>query len=59
MDIKDKAKTNADAELQVEDLLAWEKKYGRIPDGAIVMMNSGWGQHWSNRTKYLGTSVKP
>lgn len=42
IDISDRAKTDADTMLTVEDIKNWEKKYGRIPKGAAVFMYSGW-----------------
>lgn len=45
VDIRAKAAVNSDAQLTPDDLMAYEADYGRIPDGAIVAMNSGWDQH--------------
>lgn len=42
IDISARAASNADATLMPEDVLAWEKKHGRLPDGCCVVMNSGW-----------------
>ncbi|CAH1788624.1 unnamed protein product [Owenia fusiformis] len=38
----------------VVDAETWESKYGRIPNGAIVIMNSGNGKNWPNVTAYSG-----
>jgi hypothetical protein len=32
VDIREKAKTDKEAEVLVEDILKYEEKYGRIPD---------------------------
>lgn len=45
VDIRAKAAANPDAQLTVDDLMAYEQAHGRIPDGAIVAMNSGWDQY--------------
>ncbi len=42
VDIRHKAAANPDAQVTPDDLRAWEKKHGRIPDGACVAMYSGW-----------------
>ncbi len=35
--------------------LAWEEEHGRIPDGAVVVLNSGWGERFSSDTpSYFG-----
>ena len=44
VDIRKKAETNPDAQLTLDDLVAWEHRYGRIPKGACVAMNSGWAE---------------
>ena len=48
LDISQRAEQDADAWLTVADIEAWEKKHGRIPDGAIVMLHTGWGRFWAN-----------
>jgi kynurenine formamidase len=42
IDISERAKTNADTSVTVENIKDWEKKYGRLPQGAAVFMYSGW-----------------
>jgi kynurenine formamidase len=54
IDIRDKAASNPDAVLTVEDVLAWEKRHGRLPSGACVMVNSGWGAFISDPKRYIG-----
>ena len=34
----------------VEDLLAWENKYGEIPRHVVVIMNSGWSEKYPDKT---------
>ncbi len=57
VDVTDAASENADYRVTVADLEAWEKRQGRIPDGAIVVMRSGWSKRWPDRAKVLGTDV--
>ena len=57
IDARAQCEHNPDYELTVDDLLKWESRYGRIPDGALVFMRSGWGQRWPDKTRYLGTSA--
>ncbi|MEJ7588237.1 MAG: cyclase family protein [Ferruginibacter sp.] len=45
IDIEKKASESSDAELTVEDINLFEKKYGKIPDHSCVMMYSGWEKH--------------
>lgn len=55
VDVSSAAARDADYRLAVSDLEEWESKHGRIPDGAIVLMRSGWGARWPDRKAYLGT----
>lgn len=55
VDVRTQAVVDADYRLTVDDLKAWEKKHGRLPKGAIVVMFSGWGSRWPNKKQYLGT----
>lgn len=58
IDIRAKAAADPDAVLTVEDIAAWERQYGRIPDGACVMMLSGWGAYIGDAKKYIGLDAQ-
>lgn len=55
VDVRTPAATNRDYRMAVDDLTAWETKHGRIPAGAVVIMDSGWGARWSDKLQYMGT----
>lgn len=57
IDVRAQCEANPDYELGVEDLLAWESRQGRIPDGALVFMLSGWGRRWPDPRRYLGSET--
>src|SRR5262249_10520742 len=42
IDIHERAASDRDAQLRVEDIKRWEGRYGRIQAGAAVLMYSGW-----------------
>lgn len=46
-----------DYRLRVDDLVAWESAHGRIPDGAIVLVRTGWGRSWPDKARYLGSDT--
>jgi kynurenine formamidase len=54
IDIRRQVALNADYLVTREDILAWEKRYRRLPDHCCVAMLSGWGQHVGNAAKYTG-----
>ncbi len=45
IDIRQKAEADADAELTLDDVKAWESQHGPLPEGCIVAMCSGWDTH--------------
>lgn len=57
VDIARKAAADADAEVTVGDLKAFERRYGRIPRGAAVLMYSGWGAKVGSVDAYRGTDA--
>jgi kynurenine formamidase len=52
LDIALKAEQDADAVLTLSDVRAWEARHGAIPPGAIVLLHTGWGRHWTNYSRY-------
>lgn len=44
VDVSAKAQENADYLLSCDDLAAWERRYGMLPQGGCVAMHSGWGR---------------
>lgn len=57
IDVRTACQADPDYELRVQDVLAWEAQWERIPDGAIVLMLTGWGGRWSDARGYLGTET--
>ena len=55
IDVRARAEADPDYRLTVDEVRWWERKHGRIPRGAIVVMNSGWHRRWPDRKRYLGT----
>ena len=57
IDVTRQASRDADYRMTLDDIRNWERKHGRLPRGAIVILYSGWGRHWPDKKKYLGTDV--
>lgn len=51
--IHEKAAKDPDAQVTVDDLLAYERRYGRLPKGAFVAMHSGWEARWKDPRAFL------
>lgn len=57
VDVTEAAGRDADYRVRVSDVEEWEAKHGRIPEGAIVVMRSGWSARWPDRARVLGTAT--
>ena len=56
VDVQPQAESSADYRVDPDELDDWERRYGAIPDGAIVLFRTGWARHWPDRARYLGTT---
>jgi kynurenine formamidase len=57
LDIAAAAARDPDALLAWRDVEAFEAEHGRIADGTIVLVRTGWAQRWTDRARYLGTDA--
>jgi kynurenine formamidase len=55
VDVSDRA--TPDYLVGIEDLRGWEAQHGRIPDGAILLLRTGWDRFYGDRAQYLGTDA--
>jgi kynurenine formamidase len=55
LDVTRQAADNRDYLVSSADLEKWENAHGKIPDGAIILLNTGFGKYWENHLKYTGT----
>ena len=58
IDVSDKVAANRDYQISVDDVTVWESSHGQIPDGSIVLLQTGYGHYWPNKVKYLGTEKR-
>ncbi|MEI6454998.1 MAG: cyclase family protein [bacterium] len=55
VDVTRQSDENRDYQVAVSDLEKWENQNGKIPDGAIILLNTGFGKFWNDHLKYTGT----
>ncbi|XP_050414236.2 isatin hydrolase [Patella vulgata] len=55
IDVTSKATTDHDYRVQISDIEVWETKYGNIPEGAIVLMTSGWTKRYPDKGQVFGS----
>ncbi len=58
IDVSEPAASDPDYLISVSDFENWEARHGRIPDAAIVLLRTGYGQYWPNAELYLGTAER-
>ena len=54
IDISQRAARDPDTVITVDDLVRFERRHGRIPNGALVCMNSGWAAKVGDPLAYKG-----
>lgn len=57
IDVRPAVEQDWDYRLTVRDIEAWESRHGRMPHGSVVLMFTGWGKRWPDKSRYLGTDT--
>ena len=57
IDVRAQCDRSRDYMVQVEDLEEHEQRHGRIPGGAVVLLHTGYGEHYGSRQRYLGSAA--
>jgi kynurenine formamidase len=58
VDVSEACAANQDHAVGLEDLRGFERAHGAIPEGAIVLLHTGFGRFWPDRARYLGTAER-
>ena len=58
LDVSAQCAKNSDYQVSTRDFQDWEKKHGKIEDGSIVLLRTGFYKHWPDRKKYMGTDER-
>ena len=54
IDVSAQAARDADYRLTPDDVRRFEAAHGRIPEGTVVLLRTGWGKRWPDRKSYFG-----
>jgi kynurenine formamidase len=54
VDLRERAAADPDAQLTVEELKGWERRHGRIPEGGVVALMSGWDARAHDAKLFFG-----
>lgn len=55
VDVSSKAQGHPDYLISKQDILDWEKQYGPLPKGVILLVRTGWEAFWPDKKRYLGS----
>src|SRR5260370_145698 len=58
MDVRAESGKDADYQLGAASVEDWEKRHGPIPEGAIVLLRTGWASRWPDTRKYRNQDEK-
>src|SRR5437899_7660289 len=58
LDVRPESEKDADYQLSPAGIEAWEKRNGKIPAGAIVLLRTGWASRWPDVQRYRNTDAR-
>jgi kynurenine formamidase len=58
IDVSRACSRDADYQVNVGDLRGWEQQHGRQLIDRSVLIHTGYGRHWTERKRYLGTDKR-
>ena len=58
IDVARQCAQDRDYRVTISDLERWEAEHDRIPNQAIVLLNTGYARFWPSRKDYLGTELR-
>jgi kynurenine formamidase len=58
LDVRADGALDSDFQLPVSRVEEWEKRHGRIPEGAITLLRTGWSARWPDAQKYRNQDAK-
>src|SRR5207247_3060368 len=57
LDVRSESEKDTDYQLSPAVIEAWEKRNGKIPAGAIVLLRTGWASRWPDVQRYRNTDT--
>ena len=58
IDVSEQAAEDVDYQVSAADIEAFEAEHGQIPEGAIVLLDTGRASLYSDRERYMGTAER-
>jgi kynurenine formamidase len=58
LNVRSKAKYDPNYQISVNDVADWEQVHGQIPQGAVVLANTGWESRWTSAKDYRNSDAQ-
>jgi len=58
VDVTAQCREDRSYQVRRRDFLDWEERHGRLPEGAMVLIRTGFGAYWGDAERYLGTAER-
>jgi kynurenine formamidase len=58
VDVSEKCASNPEYQVQADDFISWERKQQSQLENTIILLRTGFGHYWPERTRYLGTGER-
>ena len=58
VDVSGEASRHPDYQVTAGDMQAWEREYGTIAAGSILLVRTGYSARWPDAARYLGTAAR-
>jgi kynurenine formamidase len=58
IDVSESCADNPDCLVTADDIGHWEAENGAVPEGAIVLLRTGFARFWPDRVRYMGTDER-
>jgi kynurenine formamidase len=55
IDVREQASKDRSYRLQVQDVLRFEERHGKIEPDTIILLHTGWSRYWPDRKEYFGS----
>jgi kynurenine formamidase len=57
LDVRERVRRDHDAVVLPDDLLAWERRHGRLPERSALLALTGWGERANDTQEYLNADA--
>lgn len=58
IDVTEQCDRDRDYRVTISDFERWEVEHGRIPNGSVILLDTGFARFWPARKDYLGTDLR-